>query len=241
MSDLAVGYIRVSKLRLDKNGKKISADESLGLEAQSRAIKAYAKLKVLRLLPKPLCDADVSGGKPIAKRPEGSRLLDMTKRRSRPVRHVVIFKLDRGFRNVLDCLNTVAEWDKQGVTLHIVDMGGTALDTTSAIGKIFLTMLAGFAQFERDMISERCKAAKDAARANGKKFSRFPPYGFRHDADLLVKEPGEQATLAKMLELRATGLSYAKLAVKLAKLKLLDRSGKPFDRRLLHKIVTRAA
>ena len=38
-------------------------------------------------------------------------------------------------------------WDRTGVALHILDMGGQAIDTSTAIGRMFLTMTAGFAEF----------------------------------------------------------------------------------------------
>ena len=252
MSDLAVGYIRVSKLRLDKNGKKISADDSLGLEAQTQAIRAYCKMRKLRLLPEPLCDADVSGRRPLAKRPAGSALLAMTTRRMRPIKHVVMFKLDRGFRNTVDCLMTMEKWTKLGVKLHAIDFG-VAIDTSTATGKLILTFMAGINQYTPDVTSERCKAAQAVLKQRGRKFCRHAPYGFKHVADLplaedpedqtyaLEEEPSECATLTRILELRRSGLSYRQLSAKLAALNLLDRSGKPFDRRLLHKIVTRAA
>lgn len=225
---LAVGYVRVSKLRRDKDGKKIVVDDSLGLKAQTRAFADYCRLKGLRPLPKPLCDADVSGGRPLAKRPAGSALLAMTTRRSMPVKHIVVFKLDRAFRNASDCLTTVDEWTKLGVTLHIIDMGGSTLDTASAVGRMFLTMLAGFAQFERDMTSERCKATAAVLRSQGKRYCRDAPYGFQIQGDRLIEDAPEQRTIARAVELAGAGLSLRAIATELGERGMFNRVGKVF-------------
>jgi len=73
--------------------------------------------------------------------------------------HQSLLKLDCLFRNASDALHTTEAWDKQGISLHFVDMGGMAVDTSSAMGRMMLTMLAGFAQFERDLCADRTKSA----------------------------------------------------------------------------------
>ena len=70
-----------------------------------------------------------------------------------------MLKLDRMFRNAGDCLATVEAWDRAGVALHVVDLGGNAIDTTSAAGRFMLVVLAGAAEMERNLIRERTKAA----------------------------------------------------------------------------------
>ena len=69
-------------------------------------------------------------------------------------------------------------WDKQGVTLHLIDMGGASFFTSSAVGRMFLTMLAGFAQFERDLIAERTAAALATKRAKRTVYTRKTPRNY---------------------------------------------------------------
>ena len=69
--------------------------------------------------------------------------------------HIITTKLDRLFRDCEDALKMSRHWDRAGVALHILDMGGQAIDTSTAIGRMFLTMTAGFAEFERNQTSER--------------------------------------------------------------------------------------
>ena len=56
-------------------------------------------------------------------------------------------------------------------------MGGQAIDTSSAMGRMFLTMAAGFAELERNLISERTKTALQHKRKNGHLVGAVP-YGY---------------------------------------------------------------
>ncbi len=123
----AIGYIRCSTQE--------QADSGLGLTAQKERVRAYCKMKGMALLDI-ITDAGVSGGKPLAGREGGQQLLEAI--RARRADAVVMLKLDRMFRNAGDCLTTVERWEKAGVALHVVDLGGNAIDTTSAAGRFTL-------------------------------------------------------------------------------------------------------
>ncbi len=77
---------------------------------------------------------------------------------------LVVWKLDRLGRNVVDLHTQVQALEKRGVQFQSLQ---EKIDTTSAIGKAFFGLLAVFAQFERDMVVERTKHGLDAARARG--------------------------------------------------------------------------
>ena len=128
----AIGYSRCSTNE--------QADSGLGLEVQRERIRAYCTLKGL-VLDDVIVDAGVAGGKPLASRAGGRRLLEAIK--GRRAGAVIMLKLDRMFRNAGDCLSTVEQWERQGVSLHITDLGGHAIDTTSAAGRVMLVVLAG--------------------------------------------------------------------------------------------------
>lgn len=68
---------------------------------------------------------------------------------------MVALKLDRRFRDAADALVQTRVWDRAGIALHVVDMGGQSLNTASSMGRMFLTMTAAFAELERNLISER--------------------------------------------------------------------------------------
>ena len=134
----AIGYIRCSTQE--------QADSGLGLDVQAERIKAYVAMRGSELVDL-VTDAGVSGGKPLAKREGGQRLLESI--RKKKAKAVVMLKLDRMFRNASDCLSTVEKWERSGIALHVVDLGGNAIDTTSAAGRFMLVILAGAAEMER--------------------------------------------------------------------------------------------
>ncbi len=198
----AIGYVRCSTQE--------QADSGLGLTAQAERISAYCLMKKLVLV-KIIDDPGVSGGKPLADREGGKQLLDAIKKRKADA--VVMLRLDRMFRNAGDCLTTVEKWEKAGVALHVVDLGGNAIDTTSAAGRFMLVVLAGAAEMERNLIRERTKSALAVKRNNGQRTGSVP-FGFDLDDDgrTLVPNPAEQQTSQDIQSMRENGLSFPKIA-----------------------------
>jgi DNA invertase Pin-like site-specific DNA recombinase len=160
-SNRAVLYLRVSTQEQAASGHSLAGQE--------RELGTYCQFRGLEVVDV-LTDAGVSGTKPLAKRTGGARLLALVA--AGDVGHVVLWKLDRAFRNVFDCLETVKALDEAGVSLHITTMGGQAVDTNSPMGRFMLVLMAGLAQFERDQLIERTNMGLDAARAKGVKIGR---------------------------------------------------------------------
>lgn len=215
----AIGYGRVSTQE--------QAEHGISLDAQEARIRAYATMRGLELV-EVVIDAGVSAGKyTLSTREGGKRVLAAVK--AGAVRHVVALKLDRLFRNTIDCLTTVHAWDKAGVSCHLIDMGGASIDTASAMGRMFLTMAAGFAEMERNLTAERTTAALGRKREKGERIGAVP-YGKQLDADglHLIDHPAEQAVVATVRELRAEGLSYRAIAGELNRLGLVNRAGGRF-------------
>lgn len=77
---------------------------------------------------------------------------------------LVVTKLDRFARTATDAITLIRELMARGVAVHILNMG-VVEDTTT--GRLLLTILSGFAEFERDMIVERLAEGKEAARRAG--------------------------------------------------------------------------
>jgi site-specific DNA recombinase len=197
----AVGYCRVS------SREQI---DGTSLQAQADMIRAYAAMKGLELLDV-LVDAGVSGGKPLATRPEGSRLVALVE--SGDVQSVVICKLDRGFRSASDCLINVENWEKRNVSLHILNLGGTTIDTSTPTGKFFITVMAGAAELERNMINERCQEGRKACKAAGRRIGEVPfGWTLNNDGKTLVPEPTEQEALTLVQSLRDEGLTLRAIA-----------------------------
>ncbi len=226
----AIGYIRCSTHE--------QADSGLGLDAQAERIRAYLALKGLKLTDI-VTDAGVSGGKPLASREGGQRLL--TAIRERKADAVVLLKLDRGFRNASDCLATVEQWERKGVALHVVDLGGNAIDTQSAAGRFMLVVMAGVSEMERNLTRERTRSALAVKRANGQRIGTVP-YGFdlADDGIALVPNESEQAVIADIRTMRANGKTLKQIAGELTKRGVRTKSGRErWSHQTVHRIVKR--
>ena len=197
----AVGYVRVSTEEQSKEG--------VSLEAQQERIRAYAVLRGLDLI-HIYCEQGVSGKIPLRQRPEGAKLVqEITQKRAK---HVLTLKLDRLFRSASDALDQSAQWNKAKCALHIVDMGGSTIDTASAMGKMFFTMIAGFAEMERNLISERTKTALAHKKSGSRVYSRITPLGFDRQGDQIVRNEAEMETVSRIQQLRKKGLSLQAIA-----------------------------
>ena len=96
----------------------------------------------------------------------------------------------------MDTLNRLAGWN-----VSVVAMSGMTFELNTPHGRMMATLLAGIAQFERDLISERVKSGLAAARARGKKLGRQP--GQRPKSDKLAP---------KVLQAVQDGRSYRWIA-----------------------------
>lgn len=228
----AIAYVRVSTIE--------QADEGVSIDAQQAVVRAYCTLRGLELA-EIVVDAAVSGGKAIESREGGRRILEAV--RNRRVQAVVACKLDRLFRDAGDCLNTTKEWDRAGVALHLIDVGGQTIDTSSTMGRFFLTVMAGCAEMERGLIRDRTKAAMNHKRRNRERISGRIPFGWRLDLDgvSLVEDPAEQAILVEIAELRRAGHSLREIAGELNGRKISAKNGKPWVHSSVSAILSRNA
>lgn len=213
MNTKAIGYIRVSTDRQD-----------ISPEAQHERIMAYCAMQGLTLAV--VIEDQCSGTIPLIKRPGGEKLLESIGF----AENVIAVKLDRLFRNAADALQTIEAWDKQGITLHLVDMGGCAMASNTAMGKMMLTMLAGFAEFERNMIAERTAQALAHKRSKGEKTGGSVPFGnsveVRGGVKYLVPDNTMQWIIKDVRELRAAGMTYGEIATQLTVAGLKTAMGK---------------
>ena len=211
----AVIYIRVSTEEQARGGVSLAAQE-----AAAYAYCAMRSLEVVELV----TDAGVSAGKPLADRAGGRRVLELVD--TGAVVAVVALKLDRLFRDCADCLDVTRIWEGAGAALHLVDLGGQAIDTSSAMGRFFLTVMAGAAELERNLVSERTRAAMAHKKAQGQRVGAVPyGYALADDGQTLVELPSEQAVITEARRLVDAGLSLRKVAAELARLGFKPRKG----------------
>ena len=87
----------------------------------------------------------------------------------RKFKGVLVFKLDRAFRSVKHMHDTLSAWELVGVEFISVKEN---FDTSTAIGRLIMNLLAALAEFELELIRERTKAGMDRARRQGKRIGR---------------------------------------------------------------------
>ncbi|WP_214749977.1 recombinase family protein [Exiguobacterium sp. s189] len=103
----------------------------------------------------------------VKKRPEFEKCLDYLREGDT----LVVWKLDRLGRTTKKLLELIDDLKDRGINLQIITLG---VDTSTAAGRLFFTMMAGLAEMERELIRERTNAGLQAARARGRMGGRKP-------------------------------------------------------------------
>jgi DNA invertase Pin-like site-specific DNA recombinase len=176
------------------------AVEGISLDAQKAKIEAWCVTNDAELVDVYL-DAGISGGK-TTNRPGLKAALDAVCKNKGSV--LVIYSLSRMARSTKDTIIISERLQKAGANLASLS---ERIDTTSAAGKMVFRMLAVFAEFEKDLASERTKLAAAYKRSKGEAWA-ITPYGQAKDTrGKLVDDQAEQAAVATVLALRAEGKS----------------------------------
>ncbi|NQX10389.1 recombinase family protein [Microbacteriaceae bacterium VKM Ac-2855] len=110
--------------------------------------------------------ADVtSGSKTAIERPGMKKLLEYAEEGDT----IVVWRVDRLGRSLLDVLNTVNLLRERGIHVRSISDG---IDPATSTGRMMLNLLATLAEYERELIVERVNAGITAARQNGTRFGR---------------------------------------------------------------------
>lgn len=159
-----------------------STDEGLdqefnSLDAQREAAEAFIlsqRSVGLVALPERYDDGGFSGGN--LDRPALERLLADI--RGGAVECVVVYKVDRLSRSLIDFARIIEIFDKHNVSFVSVTQ---QFNTTNSLGRLTLNILLSFAQFEREIIAERTRDKISAARRKGKWIGGRPVLGYDID------------------------------------------------------------
>lgn len=138
---MVYGYARVST--------KLQATDGNSLEAQIKQLTEAGASQIYK-------DA-FTGTK--SHRPE----FDKLKKQLVTGDKIIVTKLDRLARSTEDGLKLIKEWLDNGISIHVLNMG---LIDNSPTGKLILTVMLAFAEFERNMIVERTQEGRAIARLN---------------------------------------------------------------------------
>jgi site-specific DNA recombinase len=227
----------VRKLRCAVYTRK-STEEGLDMEfnsldAQREACEAYIasqKPEGWLLIPDRYDDGGFSGG--TLERPALKRLLaDIEDGR---VDVVVVYKIDRLSRSLMDFSKLVEVFDGHAVTFVSITQ---SFNTTTSMGRLTLNILLSFAQFEREVIGERIRDKFAASRARGMWMGGHPPLGYDVlDRKLVVNET--EATMVRMIFERFLQVGSATVLVRgLAAEGVTTKRGKPIDKGFLYKLL----
>ena len=210
----AIGYVRVSTQEQVSDG--------VSLDAQRDRLRTYCRLHAIKLIDIK-ADEGISGG--TLDRPGLQAALEMI-RRGR-ANTLIVVKLDRLSRSLRDVCTLVADYFSDE-RFHLLSLCGM-VNTHSAAGRMVLMNLANYAQFEREMISERTRDALRHILAQGVRLGPAPyGYEFSNDVDadgrrLLVPLAHEQEVLRKIKGMRAEGLKLREIARRLNEAKIPAR------------------
>ena len=226
----------VRKLRCAVYTRK-STEEGLDMEfnsldAQREACEAYVasqKAEGWVLVPTRYDDGGFSGG--TLERPALQRLLGDIE--AGLVDVVVVYKIDRLSRSLMDFSKLVEVFDRNDVTFVSITQ---SFNTTTSMGRLTLNILLSFAQFEREVIGERVRDKVAASRRKGIWMGGPLPFGYRcADRKLLVVE--EEAAIVRMIFERFVRLGSATMLVHELAAEGVTRRGKPLDKGGLYKML----
>jgi DNA invertase Pin-like site-specific DNA recombinase len=164
------------------------------LDAQREAGEAYIKSQKHEswiLNPKQYNDGGFSGGN--MDRPALKQLLDDI--RANKIDVVVVYKVDRLSRSLLDFAKLVAIFDENDVTFVSVTQ---SFNTKDSMGRLTLNMLLSFAQFEREVTGERIRDKIAASRKKGIWMGGNPPLGYDIIDRKLVINNAEAETVKRI-------------------------------------------
>jgi DNA invertase Pin-like site-specific DNA recombinase len=147
---------------------------------------------------------------------------------------VVVYKIDRPGRSLMDFAKLVEVFDSFNVTFVSVTQ---SFNTTTSMGRLTLNILLSFAQFEREVIGERIRDKFAASRKRGMWMGGWAPLGYDiKDRKLVVNEA--EAVLVRQLFKRFLGLGSVTLLVReLHAEGRVTKRGKPFDKDVIYKLL----
>jgi site-specific DNA recombinase len=227
----------VRKLRCAVYTRK-SSEEGLdmefnSLEAQREACEAYIvsqRAEGWVLVPDRYDDGGISGG--TLERPALKRLLADIEAGKLDV--VLVYKIDRLSRSMLDFLKLVETFDGREVTFVSITQ---SFDTRSPMGRLMLNVLLSFGQFEREVTGERIRDKVAASRKKGMWMGGWTPFGYEvQDRKLIIHEADAEqvrAIFKRFLVLKSATLLARELVLKRA----TNRYGHLLDKGVLYKLL----
>ena len=214
------------------------------LDAQRESCEAYItsqRAEGWHIIPTHYDDGGYSGGN--MNRPALQALLEDIK--AGKVQTVVVYKIDRLTRSLMDFSKLVDIFDEHGVTFISVTQ---SFNTTTSMGRLTLNVLLSFAQFEREVTSERIRDKIAASKKKGMWMGGVPPAGYKRIDKKLVPNPDETGIVTYIFSRYIELKSVRALAEDLDKKGIITPvrtsqrdnryGGKPFSRGQLYTLLS---
>lgn len=182
-----------------------------------------------------------AGSSKLAERSGGSRLLKVLK----PGDVIVVTKLDRMFRSTLDACQMIELFDKKQVTFHLIEM---RLDTSTAMGRFTVQLMASLAELEYAQQGERRKTRARHLKANGLSTGNVP-FGFKPFTELdengkrivrRVPDDDERRLLVEILKMKAEGMNRSEMHRRINLCGWKNRRGMEYSESNIKRLVTLA-
>ena len=211
-----------------------SSEENLSLTAQIKKNAAYAEFSGLEVIGE---FTEIFSGKSADNREEFQKALKLAKKTKSVF---VVYSLSRFARSTTDALLLSDELNKAGCELVLLQ---EKIDTTTSAGRLFFSITASFASYERELISERTANALSVKRQANKRISGYTPLGYdlAENGEDLIENKNEQKIITRIKNLRAEGFSFYKISQVLNAEKIKTKTGKKFAPNTVRTILIRQA
>lgn len=149
---------------------------------------------------------------------------------------VLVYRLDRLTRSVLDLYQLLNIFERYNVKFK---SSTEVYDTTTAMGRMFITIVAALAQWERENLGERVRMGMQEKAREGKWVASIAPFGYDRKEDDLIINESEAAIVRKIYDMYLTGkYGVSKLALLLNDQGLKTKSGSTWNHNSVKYVLT---
>jgi len=227
--------IKMESMRLIAYARGSTEEQELTLEAQPDKMQAYAALY----------EHDIVA---LIAKSESAKSLDregiqdaLARLRNNEADGLLVVKLDRLTRELDDWQYLLKQYfgERSKYAKHLFSVNDY-VDTRTATGRMILNMQITIAQWERETIGERTRAALQHKIKNGERCGRIRyGYDLAPDGKLLVPNDAEQRAIALMKQLRNAGYSLQAIATELDDREIPTKEGGPWSHAAVRRILKR--